>query len=89
MTTYAITNSARDEQARIFEPFYRGGSHLLHPEGMGLGLAITRDLVTAHGGRVDLESVPDAGSSFTIRLPVAHPQPDASRPADPVVSSST
>jgi signal transduction histidine kinase len=65
----------KDEQARIFEPFYRGGSHLLYPEGMGLGLAITHDLVVAHGGRLDLESNPGSGSSFTIRLPVTSAQP--------------
>jgi signal transduction histidine kinase len=65
----------KDEQARIFEPFYRGGTHRLYPEGMGLGLAITRDLVAAHGGRLDVESAPDSGSRFTIRLPVTSPQP--------------
>jgi two-component system sensor histidine kinase BaeS len=65
----------KDEQARIFEPFYRAGSDLLYPEGLGLGLAITRDLIVAHGGRLDLESDPSSGSRFTIRLPVTSPQP--------------
>src|SRR5690348_12786184 len=56
---------AATEQERIFEPFHRGGAHLLYPEGMGLGLAITRDIVAAHGGRLTLESVPGQGSTFT------------------------
>jgi signal transduction histidine kinase len=65
----------KEEQERVFEPFYRAGAHLLYPEGMGLGLSITRDLVAAHGGRLDLESDPAWGSRFTIRLPAASSQP--------------
>lgn len=58
------------EQERIFEPFYRGrGSHRF-PPGMGLGLAIARDLVTAHMGTLELEG--NHGTRFTIRLPL-HP----------------
>jgi two-component system sensor histidine kinase PilS (NtrC family) len=43
---------------------------------MGLGLSIARDLVVAHGGRLEVESAPDQGSRFTIWLPgptVPHP----------------
>jgi len=65
----------KEEQARIFEPFYRAGADLLYPEGMGLGLSITRDMVAAHGGHLDLESDPSWGTRFTIRLPVASSQP--------------
>jgi signal transduction histidine kinase len=65
----------KEEQERVFEPFYRAGAHLLYPEGMGLGLSITRDLVAAHGGHLDLESDPAWGSRFTIRLPIASSQP--------------
>jgi len=58
-----------EEQARIFEPFYRGTASGRFPQGMGLGLSITRDLLVAHGGCIDVESTPGVGSAFTLRLP--------------------
>jgi two-component system, OmpR family, sensor histidine kinase BaeS len=58
------------EQEHIFEPFYRSPANGLFPQGMGLGLSIARDLVQAHGGRLSLESTPNAGSHFTIALPL-------------------
>jgi signal transduction histidine kinase len=57
------------EQERIFEPFYRSQRDKRFPQGMGLGLSIARDLVLAHGGRLDVESEPGQGSRFTIWLP--------------------
>lgn len=56
------------DQGRIFDRFYRAPS-ALHRPGFGLGLPIVRDLLRAHGGRVDLTSVPGAGSTFRISLP--------------------
>lgn len=58
-----------EEQTRIFEPFYRGTTGRRFPQGMGLGLSIARDLLAAHGGRVEVESVPGVGSTFTLWLP--------------------
>lgn len=58
-----------EEQERIFTPFYRGLASGRFPQGMGLGLSIARDLVTAHGGRLMVESAPGSGSRFTIWLP--------------------
>ncbi len=58
-----------EEQERIFIPFYRGPAGRRFPQGMGLGLSIARDLVTAHGGRIEVQSTPGAGSTFTIWLP--------------------
>jgi signal transduction histidine kinase len=54
-------------QASIFEPFVRAGSAA---PGAGLGLATVKKLVTAHGGRVGLESKPGAGSTFWFELPL-------------------
>ncbi len=54
---------------RIFDEFVRApGSNLT--EGAGLGLTIVRRLALAMGGRVWVESVPDAGSSFFVELPL-------------------
>jgi signal transduction histidine kinase len=64
---------AAEEQARIFAPFYRGPVAGRFPQGMGLGLSIARDLVTAHDGRLTVESAPGSGSQFTIWLPVKTP----------------
>jgi two-component system sensor histidine kinase BaeS len=58
-----------EEQKRIFIPFYRGPAGRRFPQGMGLGLSIARDLVTAHGGRIEVQSTPGVGSTFTIWLP--------------------
>jgi len=58
-----------DEQAHIFDPFYRSNRHRRFPQGMGLGLTIAQDLVTAHGGRLVVKSQPGQGSQFTVWLP--------------------
>ena len=58
------------EQAKIFTSFYRGQTSGRFPQGMGLGLTIAHDLITAHQGRLEVESEPDQGSCFTIWLPL-------------------
>jgi two-component system, OmpR family, sensor histidine kinase BaeS len=59
-----------DEQEKIFEPYYRGNQGRRIKQGMGLGLSIAKDLVQAHGGKIDLDSTPGIGSKFTISLPM-------------------
>lgn len=53
---------------RVFEPFVQVG-HGAAARGMGLGLAISRQIVLAHGGRIWVESRPGAGSRFIVELP--------------------
>ncbi len=66
------------EQKKIFERFHRVGSSLVHDvKGAGLGLSIVRHVVEAHGGRVEVESETDRGSTFRLRLPIAGPRPGA------------
>jgi PAS domain S-box-containing protein len=59
-----------EERERIFRKFYRGSSSLLSG-GTGLGLFISRGLITAMGGRIWVESVEGEGSTFALELPLA------------------
>ncbi len=58
-----------NELDKIFKPFYRGRHAGRFPEGMGLGLPIARQLIEAHGGRIQAESAVGQGSRFTVWLP--------------------
>lgn len=58
-----------DDLEQVFERFYRGPSARQQRFGTGMGLAITRGLLSAEGGRVWAENHPDGGAAFTIALP--------------------
>ena len=60
----------------IFDEFYQVDSSLRRKrEGVGLGLAISKRFVEAHGGRIWVESQPGIGSRFTFALPLPGQQP--------------
>jgi signal transduction histidine kinase len=52
-------------QSQLFEPFVTHGKC----KGIGLGMAIVRNIVTAHGGTITFETAPDRGASFLIKIP--------------------
>jgi two-component system sensor histidine kinase BaeS len=61
------------EREKIFRPFYRGSHGRRIVEGMGLGLSIARDIITAHGGEITLDNTPGTGCRFTLQVPVGSP----------------
>ncbi len=61
-----------DALDRVFEPFFRGPSGG-PPRGTGLGLAVARGLVEAHGGRISVRNRPGRGAVFQFTLPVKQP----------------
>ncbi|GAA2521956.1 hybrid sensor histidine kinase/response regulator [Pilimelia columellifera] len=63
------------DQQRIFEEFEQVGDPALRSAGTGLGLALTRRLAQAHGGRVEVWSRVGQGTRFTVHLPAPAPQP--------------
>jgi PAS domain S-box-containing protein len=70
---------AEEEREKLFLPFYRAenaGEGSM--EGLGLGLAISKDIVEAHGGRVWMEPAPGGGSIFQVALPLSSRVPPTS-----------
>jgi len=65
---FADTGSGIPEEirARIFEPFFTAGKR----HGTGLGLAIIKKIVDDHQGKIEVESVPGSGTTFTLLLPL-------------------
>jgi two-component system phosphate regulon sensor histidine kinase PhoR len=63
---------APSERNKIFERFYRGAAaKMLQVRGTGLGLAMVRAVIKAHGGSIRVEGNEPTGSIFTIALPIA------------------
>ncbi|MEX2583925.1 MAG: HAMP domain-containing sensor histidine kinase [Gemmatimonadota bacterium] len=59
-----------EETGKVFDRFYRGGDPLTRVvKGTGLGLTLVKQIAEAHGGRVEVKSRPNEGSTFSLRLP--------------------
>jgi signal transduction histidine kinase len=64
-TGMGLTN---EEQMNLFNRFYRGDPSRSRPHGIGLGLAISQELLQAQGGTIRVSSAPDQGTTFIIEL---------------------
>ena len=54
----------------LFERYYRGTTTKQHSEGTGLGMAITKSLIEAHGGTIEVESEQNEGTRFKVYMPL-------------------
>lgn len=59
---------------RLFDPFRRGAEQIRARGGLGLGLYIAQQITIAHGGDIEARSTPDAGTTFTVRIPRTAPR---------------
>jgi PAS domain S-box-containing protein len=64
-----------EDLTRIFEPFFS-----TRKKGSGLGLWVTQDIVRHHGGRIEVSSTVNRGTTFRIVLPIEPPQPERMQP---------
>jgi signal transduction histidine kinase len=62
---------SKENQAHLFEKFFRVADTAGFTQGTGLGLAIARHIIEAHGGVIQVESEPGVGSTFAFTLPIA------------------
>lgn len=66
-----------EDQSRVFERFYRADkARTTDQGGTGLGLAIVKHLIENRGGTITVASLPDQGSTFTVRFPLLIPTND-------------
>jgi signal transduction histidine kinase len=81
---------ARADLVRVFNRFERiENPKTSHVAGTGLGLYLSRELARQHGGDIQLESRPEAGSTFTLSLPLAVPLHEAIETVSPTPEPAT
>jgi PAS domain S-box-containing protein len=69
---------SKEQQERIFSRFYRVDEMAAHISGLGIGLYISKEIITRHNGTLTVESEPGHGSTFTFEIPVSQDmQPSA------------
>ena len=72
--TIAVQDSgpgiALEEQEKIFHFFYRSPDHVGIHQGIGIGLALARQLAEAQGGTLQVESTAGMGATFTLQFPL-------------------
>jgi two-component system, chemotaxis family, CheB/CheR fusion protein len=63
---------SRDAASQVFSRFYQGDTAKANgpQRGLGLGLFISKEIINAHGGEILVESEPEQGSTFTVRIPL-------------------
>ena len=76
---------SREKQATLFKRFYEGDYRKFNTIGTGIGLSLTKDLVTLHGGTIS-ESEVDHGTEFIVRIPIERSYYDEEQIDDEVIS---
>ena len=72
-----IVGIPEQDLPRLFHEFFRAkNAKQLEESGTGLGLSIVKDLVDRYGGEIDVKSVQNQGTTFTVTLPLAESLPD-------------
>ena len=59
----------QEQVSRIFEKFYRANPTHTSVSGLGMGMSIVKNIIDAHAGQIDIESLPEQGTKITVRLP--------------------
>jgi signal transduction histidine kinase len=71
-----------EQQALIFEKFRQGGDAVSRPQGTGLGLPISRQIVEHFGGRMWIESTPGQGACFAFLVPWSTARTNSAEPME-------
>ena len=71
---------AKEDIPRVFSRFWRSdASREREAGGLGVGLALTKEIVDRHNGTISVDSEEGVGTTFTLKLPITYKQPKASK----------